>query len=83
MEALLVYSLVLVFFIVLALFVSTILRTHPYKEPESSAAATASPSAGEKSSAVAYIVLAAMFLLFCLITVLDKRGKNVTPDYRT
>jgi hypothetical protein len=73
MEGFLVYGLVILFFLLLVVFVGTVLRTHPYSEPERRAAAPASNAAARTDSKVAYAVLAGMFLLFCLLTAMNRR----------
>ena len=73
MEAFLAYSLVLLFFVLLAVFVGTVLRTHPYSESERHAAETATNATTKAASKAAYALLAAMFLLFCLLTAMNSR----------
>ena len=73
MEGFLVYGLVFLFFVLLAVFVGTVLRTHPYSASERPAAAPTADVATKTGSKAAYAVLAAMFLLFCLLTALNSR----------
>lgn len=71
METLIVYSLVLLFFILLCVFTVVVLASQPYREPQ--ATATPHENAAETGSRAAYAVLAAMLLLFFVITLLSER----------
>ena len=71
METLIVYSLVLLFFILLCVFTVGVLASQPYREPQ--AATSTQENAAEAGSKAAYAVLAAMLLLFFVITLLSER----------
>jgi TRAP-type C4-dicarboxylate transport system permease small subunit len=71
METLIVYSLVLLFFILLCVFTVVVLASQPYREPQ--AVTATQENAAEADSKTAYAVLAAMLLLFFVITLLSER----------
>lgn len=73
MEALIVYSLVLLFFILLYVFTVFVLAGQPYREPQ--VAAATQENAAETGSKAAYAALAVMLLLFFVITLLSERER--------
>ncbi len=80
METLIVYGLVLLFFVLLAIFVVGVLAAHPYAEPP---APVEKSAAGQKSSAasdsmIAYGVLAVIMTFLFVIMLLSER-ENRAP----
>ena len=76
LETLIVYGLVLLFFVLLAVFVGVVLTNHPYAEPEASQHPAQARHVNISKSAgngVSYGIIALLLLLFCVITVLDSR----------
>ena len=78
MEILIVYGLVLLFFVLLAIFVVGVLAAHPYVEPP---AAVEESAAGQKSSAasdslIAYGVLGVILTFLFVIMLLSERERS-------
>ena len=73
MEIFFVYGLVLLFFLLLAVFVVAVLSNHPYEEPSKAVQARASSSGKGKDSKIAYGVLSLIFAGLLVITVLNER----------
>ena len=78
METLIVYGLVLLFFVLLAIFVVVVLAAHPYAEP---LAAVEKSAAVQKSSAVAdsmiaYGVLGVIVTFLFVIMLLTERERS-------
>ena len=78
METLIVYGLVLLFFVLLAIFVVGVLAAHPYVEPP---AAVEKSAAGQKSSAtadsmIAYGVLGVILTFLFVIMLLSERERS-------
>ena len=78
MEILIVYGLVLLFFVLLAIFVVGVLAAHPYVEP---LAAVEKSAAGQKSSAasdsmIAYGVLGVIMTFLFVIMLLSERERS-------
>ena len=69
METLIVYGLVLLFFVLLAIFVIAVLAVHPYAEPS----ATVQKNAADADSMIAYGVLAAIMTFLFVIMLLSER----------
>jgi hypothetical protein len=72
METLIVYGLVLLFFVLLAIFVVAVLAAHPYAEP---------PAAVQKSSAasdsmIVYGVLGVIVTFLFVIMLLSERERS-------
>jgi len=78
METLIVYGLVLLFFVLLAIFVVGVLASHPYVEPpaavEESAAVKKSSAASD--SMIAYGVLAVIMTFLFVIMLLSERERS-------
>lgn len=78
METLIVYGLVLLFFVLLAIFVVGVLAAHPYAEPP---AAVEKSAAAQKSSAtadsmIAYGVLGVIVTFLFVIMLLTERERS-------
>ena len=78
METLIVYGLVLLFFVLLAIFVVGVLAAHPYMEP---LAAVEKSAAVQKSSAatdsmIAYGVLGVIVTFLFVIMLLSERERS-------
>ena len=78
METLIVYGLVLLFFVLLAIFVVGVLAAHPYTEP---LAAVEKSAAVQKSSAtadsiIAYGVLGLIVTFLFVIMLLSERERS-------
>ena len=78
METLIVYGLVLLFFVLLAIFVVAVLAAHPYTEPpaavEKSAAVQKSSAAAD--SMIAYGVLGVILTFLFVIMLLTERERS-------
>lgn len=71
MEIFFVYGLVLLFFVLLAVFVVAVLSNHPYEESSKAVQARASSSGND--SKIVYGVLSLIFAGLLVITVLNER----------
>lgn len=72
METLIVYGLVLLFFLLLAIFVVAVLANHPYAEPS----AAVQKSSASADSKIAYSVLALIMTFLFVIMLLSERERS-------
>ena len=73
METIIDYALVLVFFLVLLIFVVTVLSTHPYTAPDQTTEMTATTTEGNNTM-IAYAGLSILFAFLIVITFLSQRN---------
>jgi hypothetical protein len=81
MEILIVYGLVLLFFVLLAMFVVAVLASHPYAEPPAAVekSATAQKSSAARDNMIAYGVLGVIMAFLFVITLLSERERGHIP----
>ena len=80
LETLIVYGLVLLFFVLLAVFVGVVLSSHPYSAPEPAQhpeKVTRTQISKDAGNGISYGIIALLLLLFCVITVLDQRESTL------
>jgi hypothetical protein len=71
METIIDYALVLVFFLVLLIFVVTVLSTHPYTAPDQTTEMTTTTK--DNNTMIAYAGLSILFAFLIVITFLSQR----------
>jgi hypothetical protein len=72
METIIDYALVLVFFLVLLIFVVTVLSTHPYTAPDQTTEMTTTTTE-DNNTMIAYAGLSILFAFLIVITFLSQR----------
>ncbi len=70
METIIDYALVLVFFLVLLIFVVTVLSTHPYTAPDQTTEMTTTE---DNNTMIAYAGLSILFAFLIVVTFLSQR----------
>ncbi len=76
METIIDYALVLVFFLVLLIFIVTVLSTHPYAAPDQTTEMTTTTE--DNNTMIAYAGLYILFAFLIVITFLSQRqGSHV------
>lgn len=73
METIIDYALVLVFFLVLLIFVVTVLSTHPYTAPDQTTEMTTTTTTEDNNTMIAYAGLSILFAFLIVITFLSQR----------
>jgi hypothetical protein len=78
MEPFILYGLVILFFLLLALFVVRVLSSRPYREPAHNLEAQGD---GGSNTKIAYGVLSTLLIFFVVITFLHSRqAERVSPS---